>query len=314
MINPKYVMKKMVLDKNTIKNFFIDADGRRQIRNGQVKAIVDHLKQGEHYSSPLVVNEQPNGKLKMVDGNHRYESIKVVISADQQYSISSWVAVYNNLTPDEEREVYREWNVGVKQSATDFLKAHWDTIPMRRRILSELPVSIYGDKTHMPVKSFVGNQIMAKKNSRNFSGGYSGGIYDVVGDFHDLTPEDIDALKEFSKFIEKVLGPYQSKKTFYTTTAISAVYQIWYDNKDQMTQMKLKAVFDKILNPQDKLLVEASKAGGRSAATNFYNGLIYRINKKSKVCITTEEAFTLKEQREKEKQKAIQIIQMVRKT
>lgn len=314
-INPRFTMKKILINKSTINEFYIDASGRRMIRNGQVKAIANHLRSGGHYSSPLVVNKLKK-LMKMVDGNHRYEAIKMVMDEDPTFSINSWVAVYTDLNENQEKEVYREWNVGVKQSATDFLKAHWSTIPMRNRLLKELPVSIYGDKKTLPIKAFVGNQITAKRGREHFEGGYSGGIYQVVGDFQQLTPEDIDTLKEFADFIKKVLGKYESKIVkFYTTTAISATYQIWYDNKDSISEDTMLKCFQKALNKDDDLLVSASKGGGVTAAKSFYYDIIRRLNilyKRTKFK-TSEEVFDEKQKKKSEAKKEKEIIALVRK-
>jgi len=314
-INPRFTMKKILIDKSSINEFYIDANERRMIRNGQVKAIANHLRSGGHYSSPLVVNKIRE-LMKMVDGNHRFEAIKMLLDEDPSFSINTWVAVYSELNDRQEKEVYREWNVGVKQSATDFLKAHWNTIPMRNRLLKELPVSIYGDKKHLPIKAYVGNQIVAKRGREHFEGGYSGGIYQVVGDFQQLTPEDVDNLKEFSKFMEKVLGKYESKIVkFYTTTAIAASYQIWYDNKDDIDEDTMLKCFQKAFNKDDDLLVSASKGGGVTAAKSFYYDIIRRLNilYKRIQFKTSEEVFDEKQKKKAEAKKAKEIIALVKK-
>jgi len=304
------------------------------IRPGQVKALRSLLNSGRHFSSPLVVNKKKDGTMKTIDGNHRYEALKQMIFANKDFSINVWVAVYSDLTEEEEREVYREWNVGTKQSATDFLKSHWKSIPLRNRLLKELPVTIYGDKKNIPIKGFVGNQISAKKGKENFEGGYSGGIYDVVKDFQNLTDEDVDTLSEFSEFIERVLGKYEKKLVkYYTSTAIAAVYQIWYDNREiwssvidegrtfhktvqkGISEDVMISHFKKVLNPSDNLLVEASKSGGRAAAINFYRDILKRLNALTKKYqyYSSEDVYDLKQKAKMQKAKAQEIVDMVKK-
>jgi len=313
MIKTKYVMKKIVLDKKTLQKFYMDNASRRQIRNGQVNQLKKHLLSGGHFSSPLVVNEI-NDRNKLIDGNHRTEAITDIISTtDKDFSIEVWVAIYKNLTVEEEREVYSEWNKGVRQSASDFLKSHWDSIPLRKELLSRLPVSIYGSKNTMPIKSFVGNQIFAKREREHFEGGYSNGIFQVVDDFRNLELVDIDLLDEFYSIISKVLGEYYDKVPFYTTTSLGALYRIWYDNRDRISKQKFVKAFAKVIDFKSNALKEDSKAGGRNATLNFYNTILTRLNRYSVKFLSDIEAFEERKIQNADKEKIKKIVGVVKK-
>ena len=114
-IEPKYVMKTAEIDKVSINRFFIYEEERRKIRLGKVKSIVaqfsnkDNKKQ--HFDAPLVVNEI-NNKQNIIDGNHRIEAIKEQILRDKQFKIKLWMAIYRDLTREQEREIYHKWNRG----------------------------------------------------------------------------------------------------------------------------------------------------------------------------------------------------------
>lgn len=291
MIRLKYVMQKTDIDKSNISDFSIDLKNRRAIRDGKVKELVKMLQNGDHFSAPLVVNEI-DGKKKTIDGNHRYEAIKMCLDQNPNFAISIWVAVYRDLTPDEEREVYTLWNKGTTQSATDFLKAHWETIPLRKEMLKLLPVTIYGDKQNLPIKSLVGCQISAKDRSRKFSGSYSAGKEETVSDFQQVTLDDIDLLKEFCEFMEDVFGKFDRKgnSQFYQTTPLSVFYKIWFDNRNNIPNPKLVKIFTKIFASNPKRWLDWTKSGGRSASQTFYKIALSTLNTGSQHFISDEEA------------------------
>ena len=271
-------MKKEVIDKSNVSKFLINLNERRNIREGKVKEIYSALKDGIHFSAPFVVNEI-TGVWKLLDGNHRFEAISKLIEEDKSFKITVWMAVYRDLSSDGEREVYKLWNIGTTQSSTDFLKAYFNTIPLRRELISKLPVTIYGDKVTMPMKHFVGCQIVSK-NGGKFGGGYSAPKEQVIEDFRDLDMEDIDTLAEFYEFMKDVFGQYDKKGNvqFYQTTPISAFYRIWYDNKGHISDDRMKKAFKKVFATNPAIWRENTKAGGRSASQLFYRIALKSLN------------------------------------
>lgn len=284
-------MQKIDISKNNISDFSIDLKNRRAIRDGKVKELVKMLQAGEHFSAPIVVNET-DGTKKAIDGNHRYEAIKICLDQNPHFAISTWVAVYRDLSSDEEREVYTLWNKGTTQSATDFLKAHWETVPLRKEMLKELPATIYGDKQNLPIKSLVGCQISAKDRSKKFAGGYSAGKEQTVADFQQVTLDDIELLKEFCEFMENVFGKYDRKDNsqFYQTTPISAFYKIWFDNKGHIADAKLQRAFTRVFANNPKKWIDWTKSGGRSASQTFYKIALSTLNSGSQHYISDDEA------------------------
>jgi len=167
-LNPKYVMRKILIDKESLKDFLVDENNRRKIRKGKVASLLTSLRARNHFNAPFVVSEK-NGKYKILDANHRYEALRLLITQDENFSIGVWCAVYRDLTEEQERQIYNIWNIGVPQSATDFLKAYWKTLPLRKEILELLPVAVYGERFKLGVKLLIGSHINAKKQ-KEFEG------------------------------------------------------------------------------------------------------------------------------------------------
>ena len=289
-----YVMKKILVDKNSIKNFVINEEERRKIRGGKVKEILCQLNQAVHFNSPIVVNEKATDAFHLIDGNHRIEAIKLKIGIDKEFKISLWVAVYRNLNEEERRNIYKLWNIGITQSATDFLKAYWKTIPCGNEMLKRLPITIYGDKKRLSAKLLVGSYINSKKQ-RNFEGGYGSGKEKTVSDFCDVTSEDISELKEFSDFMEKIFGRYSTESIFYKSTPVAALMRIWYDNK---SNKKLPKIFKKEFASKVAQWEQSAKSGGREACKFFYDFAKTRIRK---LGVLFDEDLVPKKDKEKEK-------------
>ena len=288
-IQIKYIMKKELINSSNISKFVINARDRRDIRNGVVNDLVEILQAGEHFSSPFVINEI-NDKNRVIDGNHRLEAIKKCILADNKFEIVIWMAVYRELNLEEEREVFTLWNKGKTQSSTDFLKMHFQTLPLGAEMLRRLPVTIYGDNNNLQIKNLVGCQIDAKKHKK-FTGSYSGGKEETVADFQALTPEDVDLVEEFVKFMKSAFGVFsKSNKQFYGTTPMSVFYQIWFNNKDVVKDSIMENAFKKIFANDAVRWLDWTKSGGRSASQTFYKIAVPALNSyRSTVTFRTDE-------------------------
>jgi len=271
-------MKKELINSSNISKFVINAKDRRDIRNGVVKDLIELLQGGGHFSSPFVINEVSD-KNRIIDGNHRIEAIKKCIQTDANFSIVIWMAVYRDLTLDEERDIFSLWNKGKTQSSTDFLKMHFQNVPLGTEMLRRLPVTIYGDNNNLQIKNLVGCQIDCKKHRIHFTGSYSGGKEDTVFDFQHLTPEDVDTVEDFVEFMKSTFGAFsKTNKQFYGTTPLSAFYKIWFDNKNHIKSSTMVNAFKKIFANEPRRWLDWTKSGGRAASQTLYKIAIVELN------------------------------------
>lgn len=270
-LNPIYVMKKIVINKETIKQFIIDEENRRMIRIGKVKSLLEGINKGIHFNSPFVVNEHHN-KYHLIDGNHRNEAIRLKLGLDKNFEISVWCAIYRDLTKDKEREIFKLWNIGTSESATDFLKLYFKTITYGAEMLKVLPVSIYGNGTTLGIKLIVGSHIVAKRQKK-FRGGYGAGGEQTIADFQDIDKTDILIIKQFCNFMESVFGKYDKKsnRLFYGSTPIPVFYRIWFDNYRIIDDKKLKKAFTKVFVSSPMAWRDICGSGGRNAQMIFYS-------------------------------------------
>lgn len=292
-LEAKCVFKKVLVDKHTIDNFYIYQDERRKIRRGKVLEMVANFDRPDrlikHFDSPIVVNvvdarhfqeeeRIDNDKRRVIDGNHRMDAIAEKIHRDEDFRITITIAEYKNLNRAEERQVYSKWNKGTPESATDYLKWHFKTIPYGQMMLRQLPVEIYGTDKKMSIKMIVGSHVNAKKQNA-FEGGYSFGGEKTVQDFMTMVPTDIRTMSLFYEYMVECFSTYYKGHPFFRSTPLSVFYRIWFDNKDYISRERFVTAFKRVFAQKLYQWDDIMKNGGRSASIFFYNLAMQNLEK-----------------------------------
>lgn len=273
----EYVMKKIEINKHTLNAFATDDVQRRLIRGSRVNGIAASLRAGKHFGSSFVTNLK-NGKNYLLDGNHRFEAIKKVMAADPAFKIEVWYAEHKDLTADEEREVFRLWNIGMKQSADDFLKIYWKTIPYGEDILKKCSADIYGTKTKIKIKTIVGAHDHAM-NSKYFSGSLKGGTRQFMDVVKEVGPADIVMMRAFLLDMAEIFGPYNKSEEYWKPNAVMTFYKIWYDNKTIPRTTLIKAFQKLFLNPAtSRQWRDQARIPSRDSARLFYSLVTAQLN------------------------------------
>ena len=146
-----YEMEDIKLCLVDLVKLFEVLENRRNIRHTQVESILASLKAGKHFDSPMVVNKV-NGKYRIIDGNHRYEALRMYLSTSKT-KVTVRLAVYSHLTEKQEAEMYIRWNGGIKQTIDDLLQLRKTEIPIYKILQDEnFPVAIYRSTTSNSVQ------------------------------------------------------------------------------------------------------------------------------------------------------------------
>jgi len=122
---------RVVVDKDNINELFVHLASRRDLRNAQVNSVKKLLEQGSHWESPFVANKV--GEIyRLIDGNHRKAALEQYLMKHPQRKVDVQICYYEDLSEEEEKQYYRRWNVGAKQSANDFIQLHWQDLEFPR--------------------------------------------------------------------------------------------------------------------------------------------------------------------------------------
>ena len=277
-MKPTYVIEKFVVNKNNVNGFVIV--NKRNTRLTQVKNILRALRLGKHFEAPFVVNRRGNA-IRVIDGHHRIEAMKKYFEDEdnEDETIEVTMAVYKNLTNEQEREVYTVWNVAVRQNTHDFINSYKDTIPTFNRITSELPCNVYGQKTRIRIKNLTEAYFVAQ--SETFTGGVSWTNYEFVARLQQLDDDDVDEIKDTFGIIMDLFNPYSYTDFMgmpaFKTSPFTAIFSIIHKNKSKMPLSYLrKRVKTALVN--NTILLNRFNQGGRKACMQAHSEFLRQLN------------------------------------
>jgi len=256
-----YSFEAYVISEDNIKDFSI-LENARKLRSNKVSSLKRLILKGDHFDAPIVVNK--NGKLRVIDGQHRISAIKKAIETDPEFSISVLLVIYKGLSEKEERKIFNKWNIGQKQTSDDFVQMHKDEISIIKRMDKIFPVnwSIYKNKDAMHFKLLIGSYISA----RDFKmGGYMGGNEKFVDDAMELGLKDYEFLSRFvQEYVKDVFGE-DFTNTFMNTTPFVAVMYLYLHNCKKISSEDFWERFRrKVMTSND--IQDMCRHGGRTVA------------------------------------------------
>ena len=250
-----YHFELFKIKKSTL-NKFIFLDNRRKLSKHQLGSLKKLIYSEKHFDSPIVINKVEDG-FRVVDGNHRIETIKSIISRNPKFSIEVLLIIYRNLDEDAEIEAFRRWNVGKVQSTDDFIQSIAHKIPIIRWVKKDfpIPVSIYKTPKTLGIRLLCGSMIAAKANDDT---GYGLKRDNFASDMERFEEEDYDYMKEWAKNFKDIFGLPSGGSRYYTSTFFTACMYITFENKNETLW---KSFSEKVLN--DAEVLEYSKFSGR---------------------------------------------------
>jgi len=246
--NPK--IEKLVIGNSNINDFRL-LSNRRKLREGAVRKLVEKLERGEGFEAPFVLSGNAENGYNLIDGNHRLEAISRWLEVDSEGSVEIYAFIYPDLSSQEEKDMYTEWNQGSKQSTNDFIQQYEDEIPL----LKMLPFcSIYGERDTIPFFRLVGAYLAAQ--APKFQGGFLGTPWQFVEISRNMNEKHAEDIKEFMNIFLESFGPLDEKYTiegkmkinpFKKTTPITAIMKIWFSNRNKIDSKQMVKVFKKLL-------------------------------------------------------------------
>ncbi len=223
-----------------VLNYFIYPENRRKIYPSQLKQLVRILESGKHFEVPIVVNQR-EGYNRVLDGNHRLESIKEMVKKYPKFSIPVQLVVYRDLTEEQEISIFRTWNLGKIQSVDDFIQSIAHKIDFIRWLKDDFPidVTVYRTAKSVPVRMLCSALISAKKKDQSGRGIRREHFEDNL---NSLTREDFNFLKLWVGCFIDVFGKPSAKNKYWRKQFFSpATYVAYqYRNKDEIPALMMQ--------------------------------------------------------------------------
>lgn len=253
-----YKFEEVMVDSDYFSRF-IGPKNKRRISKTQVGSLSKLLFHGRHFESPIVVNQTIDG-LRVIDGNHRIEAIKRLMSKFPKFKIPVLIIFYKNLDEDGEIEAFRKWNVGRAQSTDDFIQSIADKTPFIRWLKNDfpVPVTVYRGNDSVYVRLLVGSLLAAKKQDDT---GYGLKKENFAQDLLELKEADYEICKDFMNGFLKVFGMPRKGNIYYGTTPFSSFFFMWYEHRERKNIWNL---FRERVLGNDEVL-QFAKFGGREA-------------------------------------------------
>ncbi|MBR9701168.1 hypothetical protein GOV11_04855 [Candidatus Woesearchaeota archaeon] len=279
-IVPSYSVRSYFVTYNDIlKGKFVQLGNRRKTRPGAVKELYNKLTNGQHFETPLVINER-DSVWRLVDGNHRLEAIKRYLLKNTTDRVKVTLHIFNNLDDDDEKDLFTTVNKGSKQNTNDVVKQYEDEIPSFSHMKNgwqsiaghhsfACNVSAYPTPSSVSYYRLVGAYLASQEST--FGGGYIGSAFDFIDEAKKLKLEDVQIMNAFMMDFISAFGNIKNNE-FIKTTPFFALMRIWMDNKERLTPPQLISRFKtKIRN--DPVALLSSRGGGSGATmvarTNF---------------------------------------------
>jgi hypothetical protein len=206
----------------------------REVSPGQVSKLVDLLKAGKHFLTPLAVNDVSNGTHKafvIIDGGHRMAAIGKLIDQEPSFRIEVEFHVFDHLTDGEARAVFDAWNEGLRQTMMSRLWVNQKDYPIIGLIHKDFPVEVSFEQSTRKGPHFRATPLVIGIGSWGKGYTVSGGkqFYSMVAGIED---SDHALAKQFAEDFVAAFGEPTHTLPFIRTPALIAALRVWRANVD----------------------------------------------------------------------------------
>lgn len=243
----------------------------RKLRKSQIQSLTSILMNGEHFDSCLVVNRGKGYHLNVIDGQHRVMAMRNYFKKYPEARIQVALAVYKNLKSNEEREVYRKWNIPIKQTTDDFINSYKEEIPMFNRLTTEMHCTVYGSPSKMKLRDLVNAHIAI--NEKPYKGGEKKTTYDFVKYMQKLTDEDLDSISSTFKIFQDIFNSNKIKDfhklSAFKNIVFRALYYLIANNLEPLGENYVKRRMNTVLANRT-IVDQYRRFYGRRASVDAY--------------------------------------------
>lgn len=256
-IKKQYSIKPFTITSNTINQFDI-IPNRRLISELQVRKIHGVILNGKNPIGILIVNKRGD-RMRLIDGNHRIEAVKRYYSYKKSYlntKIECVLKVFENLTDDEERQVYSDEARRRNESFEDRLNMYKDTIQFWKNIQdpsNQFPckISIYKQKESIRFRLLLDSLITTKDSSPGSYSPQSLRKDDIVKFALNIDWDDFLLVKTFVTFFKKVFGEITLNNVYMRNQMYLPLFDIWVKNRYKVNEETLVRRFQRVINKPD---------------------------------------------------------------
>lgn len=259
----------------------IFTDYRRKIRDYAVEKMSGYLDRDKSFKNPIHLNKI-DGKYRIIDGNHRMESIRRFIerwtSGDatkfKRQSVTTPVVIHENLSIAEERELFDTLAQTTAQTVADLIKIHSDEIKIIQMIENKFPfrVSIYSNQTTLSFSNLF--TIWESRENTECRGLKRSQIIDYA---KTLDHKDHAEMRSFFEKYVDLFGQPGSSSPYFKMYVIWIIMSIYYRNRGVVSEEKMwEHIKDKLFN--NIVLLECAKINQRGYSIDARRIVLEKLN------------------------------------
>jgi len=220
-ITKPYVQKVMLINKNNIKKF-IRPEWHREFRNNHVSSIKYAIMGGTHPSENITVNGVST-TYRIINGNHRMEALRRIISEHPKFSIEMTITLYSGLSLKQEIEIYEKVNNTKKESGMDRLKAHLTGSDIYNLLEKKFPARVlYRNGGRAERNVITATTVLSSYVCRNDSA-VTRGVLFILERAKELDETDYYRIARFMRLFKRVFGD-PSKENIYSSYNIYSCF------------------------------------------------------------------------------------------
>ena len=225
-INKPYVQRNILITKGNIKNY-VRPEWHREFRMQHINKIRIALIKGEHPSENITVNAI-NSKNRIINGNHRMQAIRDVISEFPKFRIELTFTIYNKLKREDEIIIYEKVNNTKKESGLDKLKAHLVGTEIYELLMNRFPFKpLFRGQSRSDRNSLSAGTILASYVARNDKAIASGNVQ-IIKKATQLDEDDFDRIAKFCRFFKRVCGEPSRDNLYSSYNIFGVIAKIYY--------------------------------------------------------------------------------------
>jgi hypothetical protein len=214
----------------------------RDLRPLHVQRIVEGIEKNGHVLGTIVVNKV-HGELKVIDGNHRVEAIKVFLGTHPDGVVKAVFDKYENLGEEDEKTVFLKRNMVVAQNKLDYVQTQcYDTYIYEALIdgsATDFPVKVSlrreRGSTAIPFQRLIEPYLTRGKSSMD-----SLSSTELIVGLRKLTSIDLRNLAEFAQAYVEIFGPPEPETPQTQALFLIAIQRLYWTAVKQITASEFK--------------------------------------------------------------------------
>lgn len=217
-------IRKVKLDASSFKDRYEFQENRRLIRQRHVDRIYNALMDGGHFDFPVSVLEK-DGKLLVVDGNHRLEAVKKYLAEKPDKMIELYEMVYK-LDETEAKNLFLKLNKTASVSFNDKLQQ----LKGKNKCVDKLLEKYKNSSIYISSSKPLQLGLMLTSVMRVKYGSLSN---DDLIELLDAYPDEIfDETDAFIDFYQECFGEIDHDSAFKFSVPVSISAKLFMCNKD----------------------------------------------------------------------------------